>query len=45
MIPSNTARTPLLYGRDPGMDCYTYLAWTLWTLGYPDQALVAMRGR
>ena len=33
----------LLYGRDPGMDCHIYLAWMLWTLGYPDQALVARR--
>jgi len=32
-----------LYGRDPGMDCQIYLAWMLWTLGYPDQALAAMR--
>ena len=32
----------LLYGRDPGMDCYIYLAWTLWTCGYPDQARTAM---
>jgi predicted ATPase len=31
-----------LYGRDPGMDCQIYLAWILWTLGYPDQALAAM---
>jgi predicted ATPase len=33
----------LLYGRDPGMDCHIYLAWMLWTLGYPDQAWVAIR--
>jgi TOMM system kinase/cyclase fusion protein len=31
-----------LYARDPGMDCQIYLAWILWTLGYPDQALAAM---
>jgi predicted ATPase len=31
----------LLYGRDPGMDCQIYLAWTLWMLGYPDQARTA----
>jgi TOMM system kinase/cyclase fusion protein len=28
-----------LYGRDPGMDCYSYAACVLWLLGYPDQAL------
>jgi predicted ATPase len=27
------------YGQDPGGECYRYLAWTLWYLGYPDQAL------
>ncbi len=27
------------YGNDPGVQCYNYLAWTLWYLGYPDQAL------
>ena len=31
------------YGRDPGIDCHAYLAWTLWPLGYPDQAAVAMQ--
>jgi len=31
-----------VYGRDPGMDCHSYLAWTLWGLGYPDQAVAAM---
>jgi predicted ATPase len=28
-----------LYVRDPGVDCYSYAAWVLWILGYPDQAL------
>jgi predicted ATPase len=28
-----------LYGRDPGVDCYSYAAWTLWLLEYPEQAL------
>jgi hypothetical protein len=28
-----------LYGRDPGVDCQDYAAWTLWCLGYSDQAL------
>ena len=27
------------YGRDPGVDCRGYLAWTLWVLGYPEQAI------
>jgi predicted ATPase/class 3 adenylate cyclase len=26
-------------GLDPGVCCLVYLAWTLWLLGYPDQAL------
>jgi predicted ATPase len=25
-------------GEDPGVQCYHYLTWTLWFLGYPDQA-------
>jgi TOMM system kinase/cyclase fusion protein len=27
------------YGYDPGVVCASYRAWTLWLLGYPDQAL------
>jgi predicted ATPase len=27
------------YGADPGLVCMLYKAWTLWHLGYPDQAL------
>jgi class 3 adenylate cyclase/predicted ATPase len=26
------------HGQDPGVFCLSYLAWTLWFLGYPDQA-------
>jgi predicted ATPase/DNA-binding winged helix-turn-helix (wHTH) protein/class 3 adenylate cyclase len=26
-------------GHDPGLCCHSYTAWTLWALGYPDQAL------
>ena len=26
-------------GQDPGVTCHLYAAWTLWLLGYPDQAL------
>ncbi len=29
----------LTYGQDPQCACLNYLAWTLWHLGYPDQAL------
>lgn len=28
-----------LYGHDPGMVAEKYVSWTLWLLGYPDQAL------
>ena len=28
----------LLYGQNPGMACASVAAWTLWALGYPDQA-------
>lgn len=28
-----------LYGVDPGVVCLSYGAWTLWVLGFPDQAL------
>src|SRR5262249_35375265 len=28
----------LLYGRDPKGGCLSWTAWTLWLLGYPDQA-------
>jgi predicted ATPase len=28
----------LLYGRDPGVACLTFLAWSLWLLGYPEKA-------
>jgi predicted ATPase len=29
----------LLYGNDAGVMCLSWLSWTLWVLGYPDQAL------
>jgi predicted ATPase len=31
--------TFLYGGHDPGLCCHYYTAWTLWALGYPDQAL------
>ena len=34
----NRAST-LLYGEEAGVICHIYAAWTLWSLGYPDQAL------
>ncbi|MGE0825315.1 MAG: adenylate/guanylate cyclase domain-containing protein [Candidatus Binatia bacterium] len=27
-----------VYGINPGVSCLSFLAWTLWSLGYPDQA-------
>jgi class 3 adenylate cyclase/predicted ATPase len=32
-----------VYGQDPGMACLSYLAWTLWFLGYAGQALERSR--
>ena len=29
----------LVYAGDPGVACRSFIAWTLWFLGYPDQAL------
>src|SRR5262249_56418251 len=31
--------TSLYGGADPGVACLSYVAWVLWLLGYPDQAL------
>ncbi|MBI3800819.1 MAG: AAA family ATPase [Deltaproteobacteria bacterium] len=30
-------------GQDPGVACRAYAAWTLWLLGYPEQALAHLR--
>jgi DNA-binding winged helix-turn-helix (wHTH) protein/tetratricopeptide (TPR) repeat protein len=30
---------PTVNTADPRVDCLSYMAWTLWLLGYPDQAL------
>ncbi len=30
-----------LYGTDPGVICLAYMAWVLWLLGFPDQALAS----
>ncbi len=32
-------RQGLLFGADPAVTCRSFLAWALWLLGYPDQAL------
>jgi len=32
-----------VYGIDPGVSCLSYLTWTLWDLGYPDQARQKMQ--
>jgi class 3 adenylate cyclase/predicted ATPase len=38
--PQQHGTLAFLYaGTGPGMACLTQAAWTLWTLGYPDQAL------
>jgi predicted ATPase len=37
--PARDQAHALLYGSDPGVHCLAYTAWTLWLLGYPDQAL------
>jgi predicted ATPase len=37
--PQHHRSHAFLYGQDPGMFCLSYAAWTLWFLGYPDQAL------
>jgi predicted ATPase len=29
-------------GQDPGVSCRAYAAWTLWVLGYPEQALARL---
>jgi DNA-binding NtrC family response regulator/predicted ATPase/class 3 adenylate cyclase len=31
-------RSQVFYGQDPGLACLAYAAWTLWLLGYADQA-------
>jgi predicted ATPase len=38
--PQQHRAQAFLYGSfDPGVVCLSYAAWTLWALGYPDQAL------
>jgi len=37
--PQQHSSYTVLYGADPGVSCFYYVALTLWFLGYPDQAL------
>src|SRR5262249_21758316 len=38
--PRQHSSLAFLYGgEDPGVTCRGFAAWTLWSLGYPDQAL------
>jgi class 3 adenylate cyclase/predicted ATPase len=37
--PQQHRTSAFLYGEDAGVICHIYAAWTLWYLGYPDQAL------
>src|SRR5262249_50223439 len=38
--PQQHRASAWLYGEDAGVICHSFAAWTLWCLGYPDQALV-----
>jgi DNA-binding SARP family transcriptional activator len=40
--PKQSATHISTYAQDPGVICLTRLAWTLWYLGYPDQAYEMM---
>jgi len=40
--PQQSAAHISAYAQDPAIVCLTRLAWTLWYLGYPDQAYKAM---
>jgi predicted ATPase len=37
--PPQQRTSAFVYGEDAGVVCHSYAAWTLWCLGYPDQAL------
>jgi predicted ATPase len=37
--PQRRCSHAALYGLDPGIACLSHAAWTLWVLGYPEQAL------
>jgi class 3 adenylate cyclase/predicted ATPase len=42
--PQQYRAATFLYGEDAGVICYSYSAWTLWYLGYPDQGLAWSQG-
>ncbi len=37
--PQQHRHLAFVYGQDPGMSGLSFLAWTLWLLGYPEQAM------
>jgi predicted ATPase len=37
--PMQQRASAFLHGQDAGVVCHSYAAWTLWSLGYPDQGL------
>jgi predicted ATPase len=37
--PTHHRTSAFLYGEDAGVVCHSFAAWTLWSLGYPDQGL------
>jgi class 3 adenylate cyclase/predicted ATPase len=41
--PQQHRSVGFLYQHDPRVQCLTYVAWTLWLLGYADQALRRLR--
>jgi len=41
--PQQHRASTLLYGDDTGVVCHSLAAWTLWSLGYPDQGLARSR--
>ena len=41
--PKQHRAAAFLYGEDAGVVCNSFAPWTLWCLGYPDQALVRSR--
>jgi class 3 adenylate cyclase/predicted ATPase len=42
--PQQYRTSTFLYGQDAGVMCHSRAAWTLWHLGYPDQALAQSQG-
>ena len=40
--PQQHRAAAFLYGDDAGVICHNFAAWTLWSLGYPDQGLARL---